>query len=229
MTYMLKNPQLEIACFNLESALIAQQNGADRVELCDEIKLGGTTPKFEIIQQAKAQLRIDLYIMIRPRGENFVYSDQEFQQMKQDIQAIKKLNVDGFVFGILNSNNSVNSAQNSELVQLANPIPCSFHRAFDAVLNPLQALEEIIDCGFQTILTSGNAPDVNQGIHQLELLVQKANNRINIMPGGGLRSSNSKEIQQKTKAIYFHSSAITDNSDVANPEEIQKLKAILNA
>ncbi|MGV9004597.1 copper homeostasis protein CutC [Flavobacterium sp.] len=226
---MVQNPRLEIACFNLESALIAQQNGADRVELCDEIKLGGTTPKLEIIKQAKAKVTIDLFVIIRPRGGNFVYSDEEFQQMKQDIQAIKKLNVDGFVFGILNSDNSVNFAQNIELVQLANPIPCSFHRAFDAVLNPLQAFEEIIDCGFQTILTSGNAPDVNQGIHQLELLVQKANNRITIMPGGGLRSSNGKEIQQKTKAIYFHSSAITDTSELANPEEIQKLKAILNA
>ena len=226
---MVQNPRLEIACFNLESALIAQQNGADRVELCDEITLGGTTPKFEIIQQAKAQITIDLFIMIRPRGGDFVYSDQEFQQMKQDIQAIKKLNVDGFVFGILNLDNTINIAQNSELVQLANPIPCSFHRAFDAVSNPIQALEEIIDCGFQTILTSGNAPDVNKGMHQLELLVKKANNRITIMPGGGLRSSNLKEIQQKTKAIYFHSSAITDTSELANPEEIQKLKAILNA
>lgn len=226
---MFKNPQLEIACFNLESALIAQQNGADRVELCDEITLGGTTPKSEIIQQAKELLTIDVFVMIRPRGGDFVYSDEEFQQMKQDIQTIKKLNVDGFVFGILNSDHTVNIAQNSELVQLANPIPCSFHRAFDAVSNPIQALEEIIDCGFQTILTSGNAPDVKQGIHQLELLIQTANNRITIMPGGGLRSSNGKEIQQKTKAIYFHSSAITDTSELANPEEIQKLKAILNA
>ncbi len=221
--------KLEIACFNLESTLIAQQNGADRVELCDEITLGGTTPKFEIIQKAKEQLTIAVFVMIRPRGGNFVYSDAEFQQMKEDIQTIKKLNVNGFVFGILNSDNTVNIAQNSELVQLANPIPCSFHRAFDAVSNPLQALEDIIDCGFETILTSGNAPDVNQGIQQLELLVQKANNRITIMPGGGLRSSNGKEIQQKTKAIYFHSSAITDASELANPEEIQKLKAILNA
>lgn len=221
--------KLEIACFHLESALIAQQNGADRVELCDEITLGGTTPKLEIIQKAKAQLTIDLFVMIRPRGGNFIYSDDEFQQMKEDIQTIKKLCIDGFVFGILNADHTINIAQNSEFVQLANPIPCSFHRAFDAVSNPLLALEEIIDCGFQTILTSGNAPDVNQGIHKLELLVQKANNRITIMPGGGLRSSNLKEIQQKTKAIYFHSSAITDASELANPEEIQKLKAILNA
>ena len=227
MTYMVQNSQLEIACFNLESALIAQQNGADRVELCDEITLGGTTPKFEIIQQAKAQITIDLFIMIRPRGGDFVYSDEDFQQMKQDIQTIKKLNIDGFVFGILNADNTVNINQNSALVQLASPIPCSFHRAFDAVSNPLQALEEIIDCGFQTILTSGNAPDVNQGIDQLELLVQKANNRITIMPGGGLRSTNISELDSCVNANYYHSSAIVDGGETANEDEILKLKLYL--
>ena len=221
--------KLEIACFNLESALIAQENGADRVELCDEIHLGGTTPNLEIIKQAREQLTIDLFVMIRPRGENFVYSDDEFQQMKESIVTIKKLKVDGFVFGILKDDNSVNLIQNKELIELAKPLPCSFHRAFDQVLNPIEALEEIINCGFITILTSGNASDVNLGKSQLKVFVQKANKRINIMPGGGLRSSNLDKIQQKTKATYFHSSAITDSTEVANPIEIQKLKAILNA
>ena len=221
--------KLEIACFNLESALIAQENGADRVELCDEIHLGGTTPNLEIIKQARERLTIDLFIMIRPRGENFVYSEKEFHQMKESILAIKKLKVDGFVFGILKDDNSVNLIQNKELIELAKPLPCSFHRAFDAVLNPLEALEEIINCGFKTILTSGNASDVNLGKSQLKILVQTANNRINIMPGGGLRAANLEEIQQKTKATYFHSSAITDSSETANSVEIQKLKAILNA
>lgn len=221
--------KLEIACFNLESALIAQENGADRVELCDEIHLGGTTPNLEIIKQAREQLTIDLFVMIRPRGGNFVYSEKEFHLMKESILAIKKLKVDGFVFGILKDDNSVNLIQNKELIELAKPLPCSFHRAFDAVLNPLEALEEIINCGFKTILTSGNASDVNLGKNQLEVLVQKANNRINIMPGGGLRAANLEEIQQKTNATYFHSSAITDSSEIANSVEIQKLKAILNA
>lgn len=221
--------KLEIACFNLESALIAQENGADRVELCDEIHLGGTTPNLEIIKQAREQLTIDLFVMIRPRGGNFEYSDDEFQQMKESILAIKKLKVDGFVFGILNEDKAINSIQNKELIELAKPLPCSFHRAFDEVLNPFQALEEIIYCGFKTILTSGNASDVNLGKSQLKVFVQKANKRINIMPGGGLRSSNLDKIQQKTKATYFHSSAITDSSEIANSVEIQKLKAILNA
>ena len=222
-------PKLEIACFNLDSALIAQENGADRVELCVQMNLGGTTPPIELIKQARNKLDIDLYVMIRPRGGNFVYSKNEFDIMKNDIIDIKKLNVEGFVFGILSEDNMVNKTQNKELVELANPFPCTFHRAFDDVLHPLITLEEIIECGFQTILTSGNASNVNDGMNQLEIVVQKANNRIAIMPGGGLRSSNLTEILHKTKASFFHSSAITDATEIANPIEIQKLKAILNA
>ena len=131
----MSSKKLEIACFNLESALIAQENGADRVELCAEMHLGGTTPNFETIKKAKENLSIDVYVMIRPRGGNFVYSKAEFQQMKSEIEKIKKLNVNGFVFGILNVDNLVNNEQNTELVNLTNPIPCTFHRAFDEVEN----------------------------------------------------------------------------------------------
>ena len=226
---MLTSNKLEIACFNLESALIAQDNGADRVELCVEMNLGGITPSFELINEARKQLSIDLFVMIRPRGGNFVYSEEEFELMKNQILEIKKLNVNGFVFGILNENNFINLVQNKELVELAKPFPCTFHRAFDEVVNPFEALEELIECGFQIILTSGNAPNVNEGINQLKMLVQKANKRINIMPGGSLRSSNLDEIKQKTKTNFYHSSAITDATEIANPIEIQKLKSILNA
>ena len=219
--------QLEIACFNLESALIAQQNGADRVELCAAIELGGTTPSIEMTQQARANLTIDLLVMIRPRGGNFVYSKAEFEQMKSDIQTLKKVNIDGFVFGILNEDNSINIAQNNELVNLAKPFPCTFHRAFDEVSDGLKSLEDVINCGFQTILTSGKKPNVVEGVNQLFALVQKANNIITIMPGGGLRSSNIGFIQQKTKANWFHSSAITDESKTAAAEEIIALKSNL--
>lgn len=221
--------KLEIACFNLESALIAHENGADRVELCAEMHLGGTTPSLEIIKQVRKQLSIDLFVMIRPRGGNFVYSMNELMMMYIEILELKDTGVDGFVFGILTNGNKIDIEVNKSLVELAKPFPCTFHRAFDLVQNPFEALEEIIDCGFQTILTSGNAPNVSEGINQLEELVQKANNRINIMPGGSLRSSNLEMIQQKTKATFFHSSAIVDDSEIANPIEIQKLKAILNA
>lgn len=219
--------QLEIACFNLESALIAQMNGADRVELCDGFEVGGTTPDFEIVKKVREMLHIDLYVMIRPRGGNFVYTNDELEQMKAEIEKFKKINVNGFVFGILNEDKSINKFQNETLVQLAKPFPCTFHRAFDEVPNAFQSLEDIINCGFTTILTSGQKSNVGDGIQQLENLVKKANNQIYIMPGGGLRSSNIESIQQNTKAVFFHSSAITDRSETANADEIKALKSKL--
>ncbi|MFN3969108.1 copper homeostasis protein CutC [Flavobacterium sp.] len=219
--------QLEIACFNLESALIAQENGADRVELCAAIEVGGTTPDFETVMQVRENLTLDLYVMIRPRGGNFVYSEEEFQQMQKYILALKELNVNGFVFGILKEDKSINLAQNKALVDLAKPLPCTFHRAFDEVENAFESLEQIINCGFKTILTSGQAQNVMEGMNRLTELVSKANNRIIIMPGGGLRSTNIEVIQQNTKAVFYHSSAITDGNETANPNEIQALKSKL--
>ncbi|NNT70645.1 copper homeostasis protein CutC [Flavobacterium sp. IMCC34852] len=224
---MVQNPLLEIACFNLESALIAQENGADRVELCAEIEVGGTTPNFEIVKQALEKLNIDLYVMIRPRGGNFVYSEEEFEQMQSDILALKELNVNGFVFGILKEDNSINFEQNKTLVNLAKPFPCTFHRAFDEVEDSFLALEQLIDCGFKTILTSGQAQNVTEGMNRLTELVSKANDRITIMPGGGLRSANIEVIQQNAKAIFYHSSAITDGSETASATEVQALKSKL--
>lgn len=227
MSYMVQKAKLEIACFTLKSALIAQVNGADRIELCADMEVGGTTPNFEMVKQAREQLDIDLYVMIRPRGGNFVNTDVEFLQMQADIAALKKLNVNGFVFGILKEDKSVNFEQNKILVDLAKPFPCTFHRAFDEVENAFEALEDIINCGFKTILTSGQKSNVIEGMHRLAELVKAADNRIVIMPGGGLRSSNIKTIQQKTQAVFYHSSAITDSSETASAAEIQALKAKL--
>jgi copper homeostasis protein len=220
--------QLEIACFNLESALIAQNAGADRVELCADMSVGGTTPNFEITKQVRELLTIDLNVMIRPRGGNFVYSDIEFQQMKNEILKFKEIGVNGFVFGILHEDNSIHTAQNTELVTLAKPFPCTFHRAFDEVENAFQSLEDIIACGFQTILTSGQKLNVVEGVNRLTELVSKANNRIIIMPGGGLRSTNIEFLQEKTGATFYHSSAIIDGSETANPKEVTQLKSKLN-
>ena len=220
-------PQLEIACFNLTSALIAQENGAGRVELCDGFEVGGTTPSLETIIKAKDFLTIDLYVMIRPRGGNFVYTDVEFEEMKTSIVALKTQKVNGFVFGILNEGKTINVTQNKALVDLAQPFSCTFHRAFDEVSDAFKSLEEIIDCGFTTILTSGQAQNVTDGANRLAELVTKANNRIVIMPGGGLRSSNIGFIQQGTKANWFHSSAITEGNGVANSNEIMALKSNL--
>ena len=216
--------KIEIACFNLESALIAQKAGADRVELCADMLVGGTTPIIETIQQARKHLTIDLYVMIRPRGGNFVCSEAEFEQMKLEIETIKKLGVNGFVFGILNKDKTINIEQNKALLELAKPFPCTFHRAFDEVLNVDKALEDVISCKFSTILTSGTFPNVMEGKEVLKQLVIQANNRIEIMPGGGLRSTNVLELNEMVNTNWYHSSAITDGSEIASPEEIVQLK-----
>lgn len=221
--------KIEIACFNLESALIAQKYGADRIELCADMLVGGTTPTIETIQQARKNLSIDLYVMIRPRGGNFVYSETEFEQMKSEIETIKKLGVNGFVFGILKEDKTINLEQNKVLVELAKPFSCTFHRAFDAVSNYEKALEDVISCGFSTILTSGTFPNVMEGKEVLKQLVIQANNRIEIMPGGGLRSTNISELNETVKANWYHSSAITDGSETANSEEIIQLKKKLQS
>ena len=219
--------KLEIACFNLKSAIIAQENGADRVELCANMKEGGTTPDFKITEQARKELNIDLNVMIRPRGGDFIYTDAEFEQMKTEIVAFKKLNVDGFVFGILDNEGNVNVVQNKELVALASPTPCTFHRAFDVVNKVYQSLETVIDCGFKTILTSGQEINVVEGIDVLSELVKKANNRIVIMPGGGLRSTNIGLLKEKTNASFYHSSAIVETGETANGAEVKALKGKL--
>jgi copper homeostasis protein len=186
--------------------------------------VGGTTPTIEIIQQALENLTIDLYVMIRPRGGNFVYSELEFEQMKSEVETIKKLGVNGFVFGILKDDNTINIEQNKALVELTKPFPCTFHRAFDEVSDLKKALEDVISCGFSTILTSGTFPNVMEGKEVLKQLVNQAKNRIEIMPGGGLRSTNISALNEIVKANWYHSSAITDGSEIASSEEIIQLK-----
>lgn len=216
--------KIEIACFNPESAIIAFENGADRIELCDGLSEGGTTPDFETTKQLREKINIPIFVMIRPRGGDFTYSDEEFDQMKSDLIRLKSLNVDGFVFGILNESDEVNIQQNKTLVELAKPYPCTFHRAFDRAKDLESSLEKVIDCGFKTILTSGQRPNVSEGKENLKKLVELSDGRIEILVGGGLRSSNIEEIRGFTKAGYFHSSAITDGGAFANAAEIIVLK-----
>lgn len=220
--------KLEIACFNAASAIIAQNAKADRVELCDGIEVGGTTPAIETVKHVRQKLTIDLYVMIRSRGGDFVYSEEELEQMKSSIVEMKRLGVDGFVFGILNEDNSINKPINSELVEVAKPFSCTFHRAFDEVSDYKQALEDVISCGFTTILTSGTKANVVEGTPILKQLVREASNRITIMPGGGLRSSNISELNQIVEAAFYHSSAILDGNGLADFAEIQALKLKLN-
>lgn len=219
--------KLEIACFNLQSALIAQEGGADRIELCDNFAAGGTTPSLELVKEVREKINIPLFIMIRPRGGNFFYDEFEFNEMKKSISIFKNVGVDGFVFGILNKDNSIDIVRNKILVDSAGKLPCTFHRAFDNVPDMNIALDFVIQCGFKTILTSGLATNAMVGKENLRQLILNARDKICIMPGGGVRSSTIQELKQDTNAFYYHSSAII-NGDVADLTEIIELKKKLS-
>ncbi len=221
--------KLEIACFTLESALIAAKSEADRIELCADASTGGITPTIEDIKTLRTKTNKEIMVMIRPRGGDFYYSTEEFEQMKAEITYIKSCNIDGFVFGILTKEHEIDIDRNKELIELAHPFPCTFHRAFDRTSNESISLEKIIELSFKTILTSGLQNNVNKGKQILKKLVEQANSRITVMPGGGLRSNNIDEINRSTNATYFHSSAMIDNLEITNLNEINQMKTLLNS
>jgi copper homeostasis protein len=222
----MKKYKLEIACFNETSAKIAAECSVDRIEFCADFKAGGTTPDLEATKRIIKN--VDILVMIRPRGGNFVYTDAEFETMKASIVAFKKIGIQGFVFGILNEDDTVNVIQNQLLVSLAHPLPCTFHRAFDRAKAPFEALENIIDCGFRTILTSGQPKNAVSGIPQLQKMIEKANDRIAILPGGGVRSTNIGLLKKALKTAFYHSSAVIDETEIADKHEIYALIKNLN-
>jgi copper homeostasis protein len=198
---------LEIAVFNIQSAAFATQAGADRIELCENPADGGTTPSYGTLKTAREKIAIPVFPIIRPRGGDFCYGDDEYNVMKEDIQLCKRLGFEGIVIGILNIDGSIDTTRTKYLVDLAYPMEVTFHRAFDRAKDPLQSLEDIINCGCQRILTSGQVPNAWDGKELIKELIQQANERIIIMPGSGVRSNNIKEIANFTGAIDLHSSA----------------------
>lgn len=239
------NYRLEICAFNLPSALAAQQAGADRIEFCAGPAEGGTTPSAGAIRTAREQLHIALYPIIRPRGGDFLYSDEEFRSMIRDIEYCKQVGCNGVVFGILLPDGSVDKARCSRLVEAAYPLGVTFHRAFDWAANPFEAMEAIIGMGCERILTSGQRPTAPEGIPLLDQLVREADDRIIIMPGSGVRAGNIVELAEKTGASEFHTSARvlqastmefvnaamkeSQDSVMADPDEIHKIKEQLAA
>jgi copper homeostasis protein len=203
---------VEICAFSLESCLIAQRAGANRIELCGGMFEGGTTPSAGLIRMATQSIKIPIYVMIRPRGGDFCYSETEFEVMKTDILLAKNLGTNGLVFGILNPDGTVDSGRNKELIELAKPLGVTFHRAFDVSREPFEALESIIECGFERILTSGQKNTAIEGKGLLAELVKKANHRIEIMAGSGVNAQNAVELWQTgIDAIHLTGKAITES------------------
>ncbi|MDO5614584.1 MAG: copper homeostasis protein CutC [Cruoricaptor ignavus] len=218
---------LEIACFEITSAETALRSVADRIEFCAEQQLGGITPNIDEFRYLKSAYHKPIYIMIRPKGGSFLYSNEEFEEMKHDILEFKKSGADGFVFGILTSGNRVDIEKNKTLVELADDIPCTFHRAFDRTPNLDIAMEEIIEIGFKNVLTSGGETKATKGKEQLKSLIEKYSSKINILIGGGVRSENIAELKDFTGGQFFHSSAIPIYEQFANEDEIKRLKKML--
>lgn len=200
---------LEIAVFDALSAVAASKAGADRIELCENAAEGGTTASHGTLKYVIENVPTTVFPIIRPRGGDFLYTDVEFEIMKSDIELCKELGYQGVVLGILQANGKVDVNRTKQLVALASPMQVTFHRAFDRTIDPLEALEAIIECGCSRILTSGLFPTVNDGKKLLKQLVKVADNRIIIMPGSGVRSANIKEIIDYTCATEIHSSART--------------------
>lgn len=198
------NYLIEVCVENLQSLAAAFKGGASRIELCGSLVEGGITPSRSFIKTARAQIQIELYIMIRPRPGDFCYTEAEFEIMKQDILDCKELGADGVVFGILCPDGTVDLHRSASLVQLARPMSVTFHRAFDLTRNPFTALEDIISIGADRLLTSGQKTTAIEGAELIAQLIQKADNRIIIMPGSGISENNIKEIRDKTGAKEFH-------------------------
>lgn len=197
-------PVIEVCVDSVESALASQEGGADRVELCDNLFEGGTTPSAGAIAVARERLQIKLHVIIRPRGGDFLYSDVEFAVMQRDIATAKSLGADGVVIGLLTADGDVDVPRTRQLVELARPMSVTFHRAFDVAREPFKALETLIDLGIDRVLTSGQEESVTEGAELIAELIVKAANRIIVMPGAGFNQRNVGRVVAKTGAREIH-------------------------
>jgi copper homeostasis protein len=176
--------------------MAAEQGGADRVELCDNLLEGGTTPSAGAIEVARARLGIKLHVIIRPRGGDFCYSEVEHDVMRRDITMVKRLGADGVVIGMLTPDGDVDVERTRELVELARPLSVTFHRAFDMARDPYQALDQLIDLGVDRILTTGQEATVLEGLDLIAELVRRAGERVIVMPGGASQRNIAKVVAQ---------------------------------
>lgn len=241
---------IEVCCYSIESALAAQLGGASRIELCDNLFEGGTTPSMGIMQAVRSQVEIDIFAMIRPRGGDFNYSELELESMLYDIAQAKKLGLNGVVLGVLNTNGTFNLEVMKRLVEAAKPLEVTIHRSFDLTIDPFQSLDDVIGLGVDRILTSGQKNKAFDGLPLIRSLIEIAGDKVSIMPGAGISEGNVRELITKTGAKEFHVSAkgslpskmsfqpeninLGDprsseyTRDVADPQRIRKFLSLVN-
>jgi copper homeostasis protein len=200
---------LEISVESVEAAAAAERGGADRVELCSNLSVGGLTPDLALLRAVRQQIQIPIFVMIRPRGGDFVYSPAEFAQMKKSIAEARDAGASGLVFGILKANCTADVDRTRELVEFTQPLPVTFHRAFDAYQDLSRALEDVVRSGVSRILTSGGAASAPEGATNIAALVATASERVTVVPGAGINAGNILQLATATRAQEFHSGLST--------------------
>ena len=192
---------------SVDSALSAERGGASRVELCGNLVEGGTTPTVGMLQVIKQNISIPVFVMIRLRGSDFLYSDDEFTVMKKDLEILQEHGADGIVFGALTAEGDIDVEKTKVVAEMAHPLPVTFHRAFDMTREPTQSLETLIKLGITRVLTSGQDSTALEGLPLIKKLVELAGGRITVVPGGGITERNVERILKGTGAKEFHCSA----------------------
>ncbi len=221
---------IEVVVYNIESALKAQEGGADRIELCANPAEGGTTPSHGTIEIVRQHLNMDVFVMIRPRGGDFYYSNEEYHIMKRDIETCKRLSVDGIVLGILKPDGTLDKEKCKKLIDYARPLKVTCHRAFDMTKDPFQTIEDCIEAGFDRVLTSGQRVKAIDGVELISELIKRSKGRIIIMPGSGINEDNVAEIVNRTgaKEIHFSATAFRESEMKfrgVNPIQMGSLKS----
>ena len=219
--------EIEICCGSIQSAANAKAGGAVRIELCQGLIEGGTTPSPAMIDIAVRDLGLQVFVLVRPRSGDFCYNDLEVRTMMEDVEYCKKVGVAGIVVGFLHPDGTIDTELTRRFVQLAAPIPVTFHRAFDRCTEPLKALEQIIDCGCARILTSGCKPTALEGANLLKQLVQQANGRIKILAGSGITPENAAALKQQTGVPEIHGSCKITRPDGAWETDTESVALLL--
>ncbi len=197
----------EVCIDTVESALAAEAGGASRVELCSALGEGGLTPSLGLLQVVRSRIRIPIAAMVRPRAGDFCYSDDEFEVMKQDLASFKQCGADMIVLGLLLPDGTIDADRTRQLIELARPLPVTFHRAFDMTKDARSSLETLIQLGCDRVLTSGQEKSVLEGLDLLVDLVRQAGGRILVVPGGGITEKNLPRILRECSPKEFHVSA----------------------
>ncbi|SHJ97925.1 copper homeostasis protein CutC [Paramaledivibacter caminithermalis] len=195
---------LEVCVDSYTSMVTAKSAGADRIELCSALNIGGLTPSYGLMKKAKEIEDIEVFVMIRPRCGDFLYDDNEFETMKQDINIVKQMGFDGIVTGILLRDGRIDIDRMKELVKIASPLKVVFHRAFDDAKNPMEDIPRLIEIGVCRILTSGQRANALEGANYIAKVQKKFGDSITIMPGCGVNADNIEQIYEITKCTHYH-------------------------